>query len=176
MRSLLAPTTCELSPGLQRGPGWDWERHGAGGLDLCATWTLLSVAELRACGGSGAVAVGGEGGAEVPRQGLGSRPVKVTPKKGLRLSSHHRPASVLPLPCLYASLFPGFTEDPSLWSCPAGDHPFWIPASLLPCEFVARVWPRLIPGWRPPQPRILPPFCSLGEIQRPPNPHTHTYK
>ncbi|KAK2500848.1 hypothetical protein MC885_001299 [Smutsia gigantea] len=25
-------------------------------------------------------------------------------------------------------------EDPGIWSCSAGSHPFWIPAALLPCE------------------------------------------
>lgn len=51
---------------------------------------------------------------------------------------YHPPGSVLLLPCLHTSLFPGFTEDPGIWSGTAGNHPFWIPAALLPCESVAR--------------------------------------
>lgn len=63
---------------------------------------------------------------------------RVTPKTGLRFS----PTIVQALPShcpAHMPLFPGFTEDPGLGSCPAGSHPFWNPAALLPCEFVARV-------------------------------------
>lgn len=60
----------------------------------------------------------------------------MTPKTGLRPSCTI--VQALSFHCPAYTPLSGFTEDPGIWSCPAGNHPFWIPAAVLPCEFVAR--------------------------------------
>ena len=78
-----------------------------------------------------------EGTAEVIGGSFSSGP-QSDPSNRPETLLHHPPGSILLLSCLCASFFPGFTEDPSIWSGTAGSHPFRIPAALLPCEFVAR--------------------------------------